>query len=374
MTIAIVGGGLTGAAAALVAARAGRDVLHFSPPAPPDRRTSALMLPSLDFLREAGVLEDPAELGTPLRKIRIIDATSRLVRSGESLFEAAEFGFDAFGYNIANTTLLARLAERAAGFPNLRTIAAPVAKFARTDSGFALEAGGEAFSASLIVGADGRQSAVRAFAGIEVRIHRYEQAALVADLTLERPLDECSVEFHYENGPFTLVPAGGNRANLVWIDRRELFDAARDPASLASAILTRSARLFGDVAVTAGPHVFDLVSLAARAVASPGIVLVGEAAHAFPPIGAQGLNIGLRDVAALAALFAYHQDSRALTTSYAEARRADISRTSLMVDTLFRSLIADFLPADIGRSAGLLALRTLRPLRRAAFETGMGRR
>jgi 2-octaprenyl-6-methoxyphenol hydroxylase len=359
--IAVVGGGLSGAAAALVAARAGRNVLHFSPPAPPDRRTSALMLPSLEFLREIGVLDDPAELGTPLRKIRIIDATSRLVRAGESLFEAAEFGFDAFGYNIPNTALLARLAERAAKFESLRTIAAPVAKLSRTGSRFILEAGGESYAADFIIGADGRQSAVRAFAGIEARIHRYDQAALVADLTLERPLEECSVEFHYENGPFTLVPAGGSRANLVWIDRRELLEAAREPASLKAAILTRSSRLFGDVAVNAGPHIFDLVSLGARSTAAPGIVLVGEAAHAFPPIGAQGLNIGLRDVAALAELLPSHSEPRALSTAYADARRTDISRTSLMVD-------------DLGRSAGLLALRTIRPLRRAAFETGMGRR
>ncbi|MEX0860108.1 MAG: FAD-dependent monooxygenase [Cucumibacter sp.] len=377
--VAVVGGGLTGAAAAVAAAAAGLSTLHFTPSAPPDRRTSALMLPSLDFLKQAGLTGEPSSIGAPLRQIRLIDATRRLVRAGETLFDAAEFGFDAFGYNIPNAVLLAQFAARAAKLPSLTVIEAPASQFIRESGGFALSAGGERFEATLLVGADGRGSAVRDFAAIAARIRKYRQAALVADLTLERPLGDCSVEFHYENGPFTLVPAGGEKANLVWIDRREVLEAASHRASLEAAILARSSRLFGAVGIAAGPHIFELVSLAAREVAAPAILLIGEAAHAFPPIGAQGLNIGLRDVAAFGSLSAETTRDlpdwpQTLSAAYAEARRTDVARTSLMVDMLFRSLIAGFLPADVARSAGLMAMRSIPALRRAAFEMGMGRR
>ncbi|HUV32387.1 MAG TPA: FAD-dependent monooxygenase [Devosiaceae bacterium] len=377
--VAVVGGGLSGTAAAVAAAAAGLTTVHFAPPAPPDRRTSALMLPSIAFLTEAGLIADAAAIGTPLAQIRIIDATRRLVRAGETLFEAGEFGFEAFGYNIANSALLKAFGVRVASFDNLTVVAAPAGGLAREAQRFSLEADGQRYSASVLVGADGRQSGVRAFAGIGARVHPFEQAALVADLSLERPLGQCSVEFHYENGPFTLVPAGGARANLVWIDRRGALDAARERAALEAAILEKTSRLFGAASVTAGPHIFDLASLTADSAAAPGIVLVGEAAHAFPPIGAQGLNIGLRDVAelgrlALAATPADADWATRLSAGYAAARRADVARTGLMVDTLFRSLISGLLPADLARSAGMMALRNIAPLRRTAFETGMGRR
>lgn len=377
---AIVGGGLAGTAAAVVAAASGLETVHLAPKAPPDRRTSALMLPSIEFLRDAGLIDDPAGIGTPLAQIRIIDATRRLVRAGETLFDAAEFGFPAFGYNIANADLLASFARRAAALSGLTVIEAPAGEFARGNDGFTLTAGGEIIEAALLVGADGRQSPVRGFAGIQTRLRRHRQAALVADLLVERPLGACSVEFHYENGPFTLVPAGDNRANLVWIDTPEALAAARkSDSALHAAIVGKSSRLFGAIEVTAGPHVFELASLSASAVSSPGIVLVGEAAHAFPPIGAQGLNIGLRDVDELRSELSGTSSktagwASAVSAAYGEARQNDVARTGLVVDTLFQSLVSGFLPADLARSAGLMALRNVAALRRSAIEVGMGRR
>lgn len=375
--VAVVGGGLVGAAAAAALAAAGLSTVHFAPPAPTDRRTSALMVPTLDFLTRTGLVGDPAAVGTALTEIRIIDATGRLVRAGESLFEAAEFGFPAFGYNIANTVLHERFAARAAGLDNLTTVAAPATGFAREAAAFVIEAGRRTFRAGLLVGADGRGSKVRDFAGISARVHRYEQAALVADLRLERPLGTTSVEFHYPEGPFTLVPAGGAAANLVWIDRPEVLREAREATALGPALAERSSRLFGQIEVTAGPHVFELASGTAGSLAADGIVLVGEAAHAVPPIGAQGLNMGLRDVADLADLAAGAARretgwAKAVGAAYHQARMADVRRTTAMVDTLFRSLVWGFLPADVARSAGLMALRNLGPLRRRAFEMGMG--
>jgi 2-octaprenyl-6-methoxyphenol hydroxylase len=212
-----------------------------------------------------------------------------------------------------------------------------------------------------------------------VREHAFTQAALVCDLELSRPLLGQSVEFHYDNGPFTLVPAGGNRANLVWIDQRDVLKAAQEAGKehLAALFREKSQRLFGAIELLTPAHMFLLSTLTVDTAGKDGVVLVGEAAHAFPPIGAQGLNLGLRDAADLAASLAAVDlgapgFARAVSEDYARRRSGDLARTGTIVDTLFRSLLADFIPAQAVRAGGLWALKLAPVLRRTAFDVGMG--
>lgn len=378
--VIVVGGGLAGRAAAVALAKAGLETLHVAPPAPPDRRTSALMGPSIDFLRDIGVVSDPAAIGHPLRRIRIIDATPRLLRAPETLFDSAEAGFEAFGWNLANVALAEAFERVAGGLGGLTTTLQSAATVALDDGIRVTLTDGSSVAAGLLVGADGKKSMVREAAGIGVHEHAFTQAALVCDLNLSRPLGDTSVEFHYDRGPFTLVPAGGTRANLVWIEDRPRLEALKpDPAGLLRAITERSQRLFGTIELASPAFVFPLSTLSVDRAGARGAVLVGEAAHAFPPIGAQGLNLGLRDVADLVALAASH-DRRGgdwgvgLSAAYAKRRSGDLVRTNATVDTLFRSLLAEMLPAQAVRAGGLWALKLLPSLRRQAFAAGMGAR
>src|SRR6185436_9181867 len=110
------------------------------------------------------------------------------------------------------------------GLPKLSTIETTLDDVEPSPDGATLKLGtGDTLRAALVVGADGKKSRVRESAGFRARENGFTQAALVCDLGLERPIGGTSVEFHYENGPFTLVPAGGSRANLVWIDDREVL-------------------------------------------------------------------------------------------------------------------------------------------------------
>lgn len=379
--IIVVGGGLAGLAAAVAVSRKGLQAIHLAPPAAPDRRTSALMMPSVEFLRRSGLIDDPAEIGHALTAIRIIDATSRLIRAPETLFDAAEIGHTAFGWNFANSRLLERFAAAApaAGLETRNQTATGLRR--EGNLGVVSLGDGTELSAPLIVGADGKKSLIRKAAGIIPREHHFAEAALVCDLELARPIDGTSIEFHYPHGPFTLVPAGGNRANLVWIDQESMLRQvqADGPEALLRALHERSQRLFGTMTLASPSFVFPLSTLTVDVAGRDGVALVGEAAHAFPPIGAQGLNLGLRDVADLLAAVTEADRTRpdwgiAASVDYATRRAGDLARTGTMVDTLFRSLLADMLPSQTLRAGGLWALKLLPALRRQAFALGMGER
>lgn len=378
----VVGGGLAGTAAAIALAKAGLQTLHLAPKGPPDRRTSALMMPSVRFLERTGLIQSPATLGHKLSQIRIIDATGRLIRAPETLFDAGEAGLDAFGWNFGNATLLDHMNGVASALPHLETRPLAVSRIEYSGRLHVLHlADGTQAIAPLLIGADGKKSLVRASAGIKVRERVFDQSALVCDLELGRPLGNTSVEFHYSNGPFTLVPAGGTRANLVWIDRPEALAAARagDEGTLGAALVERSQRLFGSIKIVSPSFIFPLSTLAVDRAGADGVVLVGEAAHAFPPIGAQGLNLGLRDVADLADLVAARDRTRSdwaqqLSADYTARRATDLARTGSMVDTLFRSLLAEMIPIQALRAGGLWALKLLPALRQQAFALGMGDR
>ncbi|SFZ82021.1 2-octaprenyl-6-methoxyphenol hydroxylase [Devosia enhydra] len=377
--IAVVGGGLVGLAAATALARHGVEVMHLAPTAPPDRRTSALMMPSVRWLQEAGLVADPAAIGHRLGRIRIIDMTNRLIRAPETLFDSAEAGLPAFGWNFPNMRLAEVFAAVSATI-GLVTVATGATALSRTSNGWRIAlADGGSVETALVVGADGKRSTVRGAGQFTTRDSRLGEAALVADLRLGRPLGETSVEFHYPRGPFTLVPAGEDRANLVWIDDPAVLARARDGGeeALLAALRERSCGLFGAISLASPSAIFPLSILSASPAGMEGLALVGEAAHAFPPIGAQGLNLGLRDVADLVdAVLARDRAeagwAEAASRAYAERRATDLVRTSTMVEGLYRSLVAGMLPAQALRAGGLWALKSLPFLRRQAFSLGMG--
>ncbi len=338
------------------------------------------MLPSVEYLESSGLVADPASIGHPLTQIRLIDATSRLIRAPETLFDSREAGLDAFGWNFPNVKLLESFEAARAGLTNLKTLELPVSAIERVPEGWRVElSDGSSLAAPLLVGSDGKKSLVRVSAGFRARENGFTEAALVCDLELSRPLGGASVEFHYPHGPFTLVPAGDRKANLVWIDDREVLKSAQAEGAegLRRIFLAKSQHLFGDIKLLTPAHMFLLSTLSVDEAGHDGVVLAGEAAHAFPPIGAQGLNLGLRDVADLSAALAGADPASPgwavkVSEGYSRRRAADLGRTGAMVDTLFRSLLSELLPAQAMRAGGLWALKLSPQLRTQAFSVGMG--
>ncbi len=376
--VAVIGGGPAGLVAAIALATAGVDTLLIAPPAEPDHRTTALLAGSVTALETLGVWPACAPHAAPLRKIRLIDATARLIRAPEVLFAAAEIGLDAFGHNIENRHLIAALEAHAAALKLPRVVDAALSIASDTAGVTIKHADGEA-RARLVIGADGRRSLCRAAAGIGTSRRTYPQTALTLNLAHARPHDDTSTEFHTESGPFTLVPLPGRRSSLVCVlDPAHAAElAAMDDAELSGEIERRAYSLLGAMDVEPGRGVFPLAVETADAFARARIALVGEAAHVVPPIGAQGLNLGLRDGATIAELVADARrqnidvGSADALARYDTQRRADVTSRTIAVDLLNRSLLTDFLPAQGARGLSLYLVDRIGPLRRALMREGV---
>jgi 2-octaprenyl-6-methoxyphenol hydroxylase len=376
-TAVVVGGGPSGLTAAIALASAGFPVALVARAAPADNRTTALLASSVAALETLGVWEDCRSHAAPLTALRIADATQRLWRAPEALFEAHEIGLDAFAWNIENRHLIAALEKRAAAMPSLHRVADNAASVESRDVGVTVRtAGGAIIEAKLAVGADGRNSLCRTAAGIAVQSEAYPQIALTYNVTHSRPHRDISTEFHTEHGPFTTVPLPGDRSSIVCVvDRADADDMqSLSGKPLDSELERRSYSILGKIRADVGHGAFPLVRETAHRFAAERIALVGEAAHRFPPIGAQGLNLGLRDAAAIAEIAADHRDDPGVleaTDRYDRERRADVVSRSIAVNLLNRTLLSDLLPMQGLRGLGLHLLNTVGPLRRAMMREGV---
>ena len=377
IAIAVVGAGPVGLAAALVLSDAGYPVALVAPARPPaDERTSALLAGSVSLLERVGVWGDVAVQAAPLRTMRIVDGTRRLIRAPEVAFHAGEIGLDAFGYNVPNAFLVSALEAAVAARPIERREAVVEAVHPGDSAATLRLSTGDTLAARLVVAADGRRSKVRDGVGIATDSWRYDQAALVCNLCHTIPHADASTEFHTEAGPFTLVPLPGNRSSLVWVDRpaesERRLGLGED--ELAAEIEQRSQSVLGAVTIDGKRQMFPLSGMNARRFAADRVALAGEAAHLFPPIGAQGLNLGYRDVAALADVLAGPRSdpgADAIVTAYDRARRGDVLARTAAVDALNRTLLSGFLPVQALRGAGLFLLDRLPLLRRVAMRQGV---
>jgi 2-octaprenyl-6-methoxyphenol hydroxylase len=377
--VVVVGAGPAGLTAALALRQAGLDCVCVGPvprPDQPDRRTTALLDASVRLLDERlDLWRDLRPLAAPLRSLRIIDRTGRLLRAPDMMFEAGEINAEAFGYNIPNADLLARLLEALGD--GMIASAGATALHTQPDGVRIDLAEGRSLTARLVVGADGRNSLCRESAGIAIRSWSYDQTAMVCNFRHGRPHRDACTEFHFRAGPFTLVPLPGQASSLVWVENKAAAAelTAADPASFAAEIWERTEGLLGDI-VELGPRAaFPLSALVADRLTAERLALIGETAHVMPPIGAQGLNLGFRDVIDLVDSVAGAADpGRAdVLASYERRRRADVWSRTVAADLLNRTLTSDFPGVQLARGLGLTALSLAGPLRRAAMRQGMSR-
>jgi 2-octaprenyl-6-methoxyphenol hydroxylase len=376
--VAVVGGGPAGLVSAIALAASGVETLLIAPAAADDHRTTALLASSVTALATLGVWQACRAHAAPLAAIRIVDDSRRLLRAPEVGFTAAEIGLDAFGYNIENRHLVAALSARVAAL-KLSRIAAAALAVASDGDGVTIKLPESVARVRLAIGADGQRSFCRAAAGIGTDRRPYPQTALTLNLAHDRPHQDTSTEFHTESGPFTLVPLRGRRSSLVCVldPVQAAALAAMSDADLSDEIERRAHSLLGKMRIEEGRGMFALAVETAHSFARQRIALVGEAAHVVPPIGAQGLNLGLRDAATLAELVADARrqnvdvGSPTVLARYDAQRRADVTGRTIAIDLLNRSLLTDFIPAQGARGLSLYLVDRIGPLRRALMREGV---
>jgi 2-octaprenyl-6-methoxyphenol hydroxylase len=379
--VAVIGGGPVGLVAAIALAQAGVNTVLLARRLPyADNRTTALLGHSIDLLQALGVWQRCEASAAALRVMRLVDDTGRLVRAPEVRFSSEEIGREAFGYNIDNRALMAALEQHAADLSNLTRLDDEAETILPHDEVAGIHTRqGQDLSVRLVVGADGRKSISRDAAGIAVKRRPLDQTAITFNVSHTRPHRNISTEFHTVNGPCVFVPLPGDRSSIVWVTtprEAERLMALGDDA-LAQAAEQRAHSTLGRMRVEGERNAFPLAIEQPSRLAMQRVVLVGESAHVLPPIGAQGLNMGLRDAADIADIVAdarsRHEDpgSAQVLLRFERARRADIGTRSFAIDLANRSLLSDFLPLQTLRALGLHLIGGYGPLRRIAMREGL---
>jgi 2-octaprenyl-6-methoxyphenol hydroxylase len=379
--VVVIGGGPAGLAAAIALTAAGAATALVARRLPyADNRTTALLGGSIDLLQRLDVWSRCADKAAALTTMRLVDDTGRLIRAPEVKFQSDEIGMEAFGYNIENRELMVALEARAAEMDRLTRFDDEAESVVVDDIGAVVRLrSGPSLSGSLVVGADGRQSMCRDAAGIEVKRRALSQAALTFNVSHTRPHRNVSTEFHTPHGPCVFVPLPGDRSSVVWVAEpreAERLMALGDDA-LSQAVEKQAHSILGRMQVEPGRYLFPLAIEQPKEVARNRIVLAGEAAHVVPPIGAQGLNLGLRDAGDIAAIvgdaLAAGDDpgAPAVLAKFEQARRRDISSRTFAIDMANRSLLSDLLPVQTMRALGMHLMGSIGPIRRLAMREGL---
>lgn len=345
-----------------------------------DNRTAALLRPAVDILRDIGI--DPEKLnGTaPLRHLRLIDipanARDQLARVD---FAASEIHEPYFALNIKNAALHQALLAHAGKIPHLSIIAPiDITSLTTSDTDITLTTTKGKMTTSLLIGADGKNSHVRALAGIGVNTNDYEQMAITCAIEHEKAHHDTSIEFHRPGGPFTLVPLQGNRSSVVWMENTKTAQAilALRPSAFAKRLQQETHNELGQVTPLNAPQAWPITLVTAHHLTAPRVALIAEAAHALPPSGAQGLNLSLCDTAYLSSLIINaHQTgidvgSAAILDRYAQDRTRDIQIRARAVDGLNRVILSDQPLVRRLRRLALMEVSRIKPVRHALMRFG----
>ncbi len=387
--IFISGGGIAGQVAACVFAAKGFSVIMVDPVPPVTQADlDGSDLRSTAFLRPARDLFWPvlAPHARPLDQLQVIDTTGwPPVERERRLFQASDMGDDPFGWNLMNWVVRRELwtylqdqeritALYGVGFKSI---------VQRSHEIIVALDNGDQLRTRLGVAADGKFSPLREAVGIGVSTTRYGQKSLAFTVTHDTPHDNISTEIYNEGGPFTIVPLpdidGQHASAIVWMNLgpRAVELMAMEVPAFEEVMYHRSTGLLGHMRLKGRRSIWPIVTQTAERLVSGRVAIMAEAAHALPPIGAQGLNTSLNDLIELAALAEAHRGdlgSPGMMHAYEKARKPDIDRRARVIDLFNRVARSGEAPLQALRLAGLKTVHDITPLRKGVMRAGLGPR
>lgn len=387
--IIISGAGPVGLLSCLALAHEGISSLCIHPPHPredkqsKDQRTVALLQSSVNMLKHLDLWQDLVSVASPLETLKICDRTGGWPAIPDTLFKASEIELEAFAYNMPLAHLVKVMREKA---ENNELISfhstGGVQKADCYHTHTALKTSdGSSYKSQLVIAADGPASHLRKAARIGARHWQYNQTAIACHIRHQKPHFNISTEFHFNHGPLVLVPMEGYHSAIVWVVPPEkaehLLQMSKE--GFNHQLNTAIEGLMGEISLISNRSSFPLGGMTADRFADKRVLLTGHAAHMIPPIGAQGLNLGFRDVATLGELlseaipFGDDPGETGLLKTYDSSRRKDILSRTFGVDMLNRSLLwGKHLPVHLLRGSGLALLRNILALRKSVMRQGLG--
>jgi 2-octaprenyl-6-methoxyphenol hydroxylase len=349
-----------------------------------DGRAFAISQSNQKLLQGTGLWPLLAETSAPILDIRVSDGPSLLFLH----YDHQTVGAEPMGYMIENHHLRVALHERLKAQPGLTQLAPGQVVTLERDGGRvrAELSDGRRVRARLAVGADGRGSDTRVSAGIELTQWSYRQTGIVCTVRHECSHDYVAQERFLPAGPFAILPLMGdtpgaaNRSSIVWTEREDLAPAMMtlDDDVFAQELNRRFGSFLGKVEVIGPRWAYPLSLQYARETIATRLVLIGDAAHGMHPIAGQGLNMGLRDVAALAEVLAdaarlgLDIGGAATLERYERWRRFDNTMMLAATDALNRLFSNDIAPIRLARDAGLGIVNSIPPLKRLFMRHAMG--
>jgi 2-octaprenyl-6-methoxyphenol hydroxylase len=350
----------------------------------PQGRTVALMESSLTLLKQAGIDIHQDVYREDLKHLRLID-TSQKPNFLDRTFSAQELGHSKFGTNLSLKTLQALANQAAQKHPSIELIQDKIKHIAKTDNGLLVTTESDmSIPCALLIGADGRHSKVRSFADISVIETDYQQIAMTGLVRHQYAHDHTSIEFHKEGGPLTFVPLASPQnssehfSSFVWVERTQQAQKilSCNANDLNKILENLSAGLLGSLELQSYIQSWPLKKLRAKNYTAPHIALMAEAAHVISPIGAQGLNLSLRDADSLA----YHildglslgleLGSVAMLTPYNIDRQHDINLRVFSTDILNQFVKSDNKIIQLLRRSGFKIFSDFGVLRQIIMQEG----
>ena len=387
--IAIVGGGLNGPVLALALAKRGRrvSIIDAQPEtvrknAAFDGRSYALAQASVRLLKRLGVWDGVADHAQAMNEIKASDG-----RAGEGPapfflhFERGELEEGPMGYMLEDRYLRRALLEAVSAHELIETVQGEVVAQEVTEQGAWLTlASGDVHSTRLVVGADGRASGTAVRAGIKRTGWDYGQTALVCAIKHELPHNGVAQQFFMPQGPLAILPLPGNRVSIVWSESTERageINALSDEDYL-QVLRPRFGDFLGDIALDGKRFAYPLKLTIANQFVGERVALVGDAAHGMHPIAGQGLNAGLRDVAALAHVINHAEEigedfaSLLVLQRYQEWRRFDTATLAAATDLSNKLFSNDNPLLRLGRDIGMGVVNALPGLKRNFMREAAG--
>jgi len=375
--ILVVGGGMVGAAVAPILASLGFHVAMVDrgdpavlTSAPFDARASAIAYASQRMLETTGLWPEMAPHAQPIKEIRVSEGGSPFFLH----YHHADLGEAPLGWMLENRHTLQALYAAVQRTPNLTLLPRNAVESVERTQGLARAslADGQTVEANLVIAADGARSQLRREAGIETKQWAYDQKAIIATVDHERPHRGIAHEHFLAPGPFAILPLKGNRSSLVWTEKTADADRIMrlERSDFEAEMRRRYGDFMGEISAAGRRWSYPLrVSIAHQYVA-PRLALVGDAAHAMHPLAGQNLNLGYRDVAALAEVLT--ETARLgldigqvdVLRRYESWRRFDNLTMLAVTDTLNRLFSNDIKPLKLARGVGLAAVDRLPPLKK----------